>query len=83
MSDEDITLREHLSRIQSQGGKARAESLTAKERSAIGRKGGKVGGKAAAAAMTPEERSARASKAAKASAKVRKAKAAEKNKEEK
>ena len=75
--DEDITLREHLSRIQSAGGKGRAAKLSAKRLSAIGRKAGKKGGKAAAAAMTPEERTARAKKAAAKSAEVRKAKAAE------
>lgn len=73
----EVTLREHVTRIGSLGGKARAEKLTAKRKSAIGAKGGRVGGKAAAAAMTPEERSERARKAALASAVVRKKKAEE------
>jgi len=60
----ETTLREHVTRIGSLGGKARAENLSADELSAIGIKGGLRGGKAAADAMTPEERSARARKAA-------------------
>lgn len=75
--DGEITLREHVTRIGALGGKARAESLSIKRKSAIGKKGGKIGGKAAAAAMTPEERKARAQKAAAASAVVRQKNAAE------
>lgn len=82
MSNEDITLREHLLGIASKGGKARLEKMTAKQRSAVGKKGGKVGGKAAAAAMTPEERKIRAQKAAAKSAEVRKKKASERKKTE-
>ena len=52
----------------SKPGKARAANLTAKELSAIGRKGGKaggkLGGKARAAALTPERRKEIAEKAA-------------------
>jgi general stress protein YciG len=48
----------------SKPGKARAANLTAKQLSAIGRKGGKIGGKARAAALTPEQRSESARKAA-------------------
>ena len=52
----------------SKPGKARAANLTAKELSAIGRKGGKaggkLGGKARAAALTPERRKDIAQKAA-------------------
>ena len=52
----------------SKPGKARAANLTAKELSAIGRKGGKaggkLGGKARAAALTPERRKEIAQKAA-------------------
>ena len=59
-----ITLAEHVQRIGSLGGKARAENLTAEELSEIGRKGGAVGGAARAAALTPAQRSAVAKKAA-------------------
>jgi general stress protein YciG len=52
----------------SKPGKARAANLTAKQLSAIGRKGGKaggkLGGKARAAALTPEKRKEIAQKAA-------------------
>jgi hypothetical protein len=48
------------------GGPARAEALTAGERSAIGRMGGKKGGKARAAALTPAKRKAIAKAAAQA-----------------
>ncbi len=46
------------------GGKARMQSLTAKEREELARKGGKVGGKARAANLTPNQRSLIANKAA-------------------
>jgi len=48
------------------GGKATAESLTAKERSESARKAGLVGAQARKEALTPEERKRIARKAAKA-----------------
>jgi hypothetical protein len=75
-----ITLQEHIERISSLGGKARAEQLSAKELSAIGKKAGKVGGKARADSLTPARRKAIAKKAAMASAKVRSKNAADRKK---
>jgi hypothetical protein len=51
-----------LKEFQSQGGKARAERLTPRQKKRIA----KLGGRARAAGMTPEERSASARKAARA-----------------
>lgn len=59
-----ITLQEHMEAIASAGGKARADRLSAKRKSAIGRKAGKVGGKARAEALTKEQRAEIARKAA-------------------
>ena len=63
-SADSITLQEHLESIAAQGGKARAEKLSPKRKSAIGRKAGKIGGKARAEALTKEQRSEIARKAA-------------------
>lgn len=65
LAESGITLAEHLRKIQSAGGKARAEALTEAQRKRIARKGGKAGGKARAEALTPAERSAIASAAVK------------------
>jgi general stress protein YciG len=62
----EITLQEHMESIASRGGKARAEKLSPKRKSAIARKGGKAGGAARAASLTPEKRAEIARKAAKA-----------------
>lgn len=48
------------------GGKARAASLTEKERVAIAKMGGNIGGQARAKALSAKKRSAIAKKAAKA-----------------
>lgn len=61
----EITLAEHLRKIQSKGGKARAEKLSEAQRKRIAKKGGKAGGKARAEKLTPAERSAIASAAVK------------------
>jgi hypothetical protein len=59
-----ITLQEHLESIASLGGHARAERLSAKEQSEIGRKAGLVGGRARAHKLTPKQRQEIAKKAA-------------------
>jgi len=63
---EGITLAEHLARIRGLGGKARAERLSPKRRSAIARQGGLSGGKARAEQLTPERRREIAQAAARA-----------------
>lgn len=63
-SADSITLQEHMESIAARGGQARAEKLSPKRKSAIGRKAGKVGGAARAAALTDERRSEIAKKAA-------------------
>jgi general stress protein YciG len=60
----EMTVLEHMQSIAAQGGKARAERLSPKRKSAIARKGGKIGGKARAEALTKEQRSEIARKAA-------------------
>ena len=52
-----ITLEEHLARIRSLGGKARAAALTSEQLSEIGRKAGQVGGKARAEKLSKRKRS--------------------------
>jgi len=66
-----ITLEEHLAKIRSLGGKARAAALSPEQLSTIGRKAGKVGGKARAEALTSEQRRDIARKAGKAGAAAR------------
>ena len=61
---DQITLQEHMEAIASAGGKARAERLSPKRKSAIGRKAGKAGGRARAQALTKEQRREIARKAA-------------------
>ena len=59
-----ITLAEHIQRIASLGGKARAENLSAEELSAIGRKAGLVGDAARAQSLSSKRRAEIAKKAA-------------------
>jgi hypothetical protein len=69
-SAEEMTLAEHLRSISSKGGIARAEKMTAEERSASASEAGKVGGVKRAKSLTATQRK----KIAKAAAKARWAK---------
>jgi len=60
----EITLREHTRRIGKLGGRARSESMTPEERSALAKLGGEAGGPARAEKLSPARRKAIAKKAA-------------------
>lgn len=62
----EVTLAEHVARIGRLGGIATAASLSAEEKSEIGRKAGLVGGRARADKLTAKQRKAIAKKAAEA-----------------